>query len=52
MTISQSLTDLYENEECCDLVLCYRGYRLPVHRSILMARCPSFSRHLVRIFRV
>ena len=46
MTLSQSLTDLYESEECCDLVLCYRGHRLPVHRAVLMVRCPQFSRHL------
>lgn len=46
MTLGQSLTDLYESSECCDLILCYRGYRLPVHRAILMARCPYFSRHL------
>ena len=46
MTLSQSLTDLHESEDCCDLVLCYRGHRIPVHRAILMARCPYVSRHL------
>jgi hypothetical protein len=46
MTLSQSLTDLYESEDCCDLVVCYRGHRIPVHRAVLMSRCPQLSRHL------
>ena len=45
-TIGQSLGELFEAEICCDITLVYQGHRIPAHKSILMARCPYFSRHL------
>jgi len=57
-TLGQSLGDLFETESCCDIVLVYHDrssssqrssseeVRIAAHKSILMARCPYFSRHL------
>jgi len=45
-TLGQNLGELFESESCCDIVLVYGGHRIPAHKSILMARCPYFSRHL------
>ena len=45
-TLGQSLGEIFEAEICCDITLVYNGHRIPAHKSILMARCPYFSRHL------
>ena len=57
-TLGQSLGDLFDTESCCDIVLVYHDrssssqrsssdeVRIAAHKSILMARCPYFSRHL------
>ena len=45
-TLGQSLGEIFQAEICCDITLVYNGHRIPAHKSILMARCPYFSRHL------
>lgn len=46
-TLGQNLGELFESESCCDIILVYQGHhRIPAHKSVLMARCPYFSRHL------
>ncbi len=45
-TLGQCLVQLFEEQSCCDLTLVYQGHRIPVHKNVLMARCPYFSRHL------
>jgi len=50
-TLGQSLGDLFDMENCCDIILVYHGdnfreVKISAHKSILMARCPYFSRHL------
>ena len=45
-TLGQNLGELFESESCCDIVLVYQGHHIPAHKSVLMARCPFFSRHL------
>ena len=41
-TLGQSLEELFSSGSCSDIVLIYRGHRIPAHRTILMARCPYF----------
>ena len=41
-TLGQSLAELFASGSCSDIVLVYRGHRIPAHRTILMARCPYF----------
>jgi BTB/POZ domain-containing protein 7 len=45
-TLGQNLAEIFEAQSCCDIILVYHGHRIPAHKSILMARCPYFSRHL------
>lgn len=46
-TLGQNLGEIFESESCCDIVLVYQGHhRIAAHKSVLMARCPYFSRHL------
>ena len=45
-TLGQSLGELFDMESCCDITLVYHGQKIPAHKSVLMARCPYFSRHL------
>ena len=45
-TLGQNLAELFDAQKCCDITLVYHGHRIPGHKSILMARCPYFSRHL------
>ena len=45
-TLGQSLADILSSGACSDLTLLYCGHRFPVHKHVLMARCPYFGRHL------
>ena len=47
-TLGQSLAELFVSGCCSDIILVYRGHRIPAHRTILMARCPYF-RYVARV---